>query len=125
MENLPDTQKPIIVPLKRPTASASRGDLPDPTQYHTDIPELIASPLTRAEHEDVMKALERIDEILEKPQSVGMRVELAAAVLAHATKAAYASAAATGHPSQAQKLYDLFEQVAVRRSRELYRQGRG
>jgi hypothetical protein len=53
-----------------------------------------------------------------------MRVELAAALLAHANKAAYESAAGTGHHSQAQKLYDLFERVAVRPSRELNRQGR-
>lgn len=99
-------------------------DLPDPRQYRTAIPELLARPLTREEHDDVLACLNAIDKVLSKPQSVMMRVELAAALLAHACSAAFESAAATGHPKDGQQRYDLFEDLAVARARELYAQKR-
>lgn len=55
--------------------------------------------------------------------TVAARSELAAVLLASATKTAHASAAPTGQPEKADKLRFAFEALAVERSRELYAQG--
>ena len=65
-----------------------------------------------------------VDEVLSKPQSVMMRVELAAALLAHACAQGYTGAKATGYEGDPQDIYDTFERIAVLRSRELYSQDR-
>jgi hypothetical protein len=108
----PDHLRPIIIPFPSQTAQA-----PDPRQYRTEIPEFRAMPLSRAQFGDVCACLTSIDHILSKPQTVAMRTELAAALLAHACAAGYESAAAQGKPEEAQMRYDAFERLAVLRAR--------
>lgn len=59
-----------------------------------------------------------------KPQSVMMRLELAAALLAHACSAAFDSTEAMCQPEEGQERYDTFERLTVLRARELYSQER-
>jgi hypothetical protein len=125
-EPIPDHRQPIIVPFPTPYQPSDEGsaDRPDPGQYKTEIPELRAMALSREQFDDVRACLSNIDKVLAKPQTVSMRVELAAALLAHACSAAYESAGAQGHPEEGQMRYDVFERLAMLRARELFKQKR-
>jgi hypothetical protein len=122
----PDHLQPIIVPFSWPDLDPEEdpGDRPDPRRYRTEIPELRAMGLSRAEFNDVRACLGGIDEVFGKPQTLSMRLELAAALLAHLCSAAFKSAKAQGHPHDAEKRYDIFERLAVLRARELFKQNR-
>jgi hypothetical protein len=69
--------------------------------------------LSGEQFDDVRACLTSIDEILSKSQTVSMRVELAAALLAHACSSAFESAAAQGHPEEGKMRYDVLERLAV------------
>ncbi len=122
----PDHLRPIVVPFSWPDLDPDEEgpDRPDPRRYRTEIPELRAMALSREEFNDVRACLSGIDEVLAKPQTLSMRLELAAALLAHACSAAFQSAKAQGHPNDGQKRYDIFERLTVLRARELFKQKR-
>ncbi|KAB2919904.1 MAG: hypothetical protein F9K29_03305 [Hyphomicrobiaceae bacterium] len=107
----------------------AQGSSPDTAQasdrsWHTDIPELQARPLEPQEYDLLLECLRAVDKILSAGATTILRMELAAALLASACSSAYESAEDMGVPEEAQERYDLFEELTVRRSRELRAQGR-
>jgi hypothetical protein len=97
---------------------------PDPRAWNTEIPELLASPLSREDHEQVLECIRAIAPAQARGMTVFARMELAAALLADACSSAYESAEAQGVTAQGPARYALFEDLALRRARELYAQGR-
>jgi hypothetical protein len=105
-------------------AQAANTDRPDPTDWKTEIPELLVSGFNRQD-------LKKIDEILHavaqieslEPIKVVTRIELAAAFLVMACECAYDSAEATESPGQRPNLYAKTEEIVMRRAREIYAQG--
>ena len=105
-------------------AAQANTDKPDPNEWKTEIPEVLASGFSRHD-------LEKVDEILQavaqiegrEPIKVIVRIELAAAFLATACKIAFESAEAIGAPSEGPNLYAKTEELVVRRAREIYAQG--
>jgi len=99
---------------------------PDPRLWHTEIPELEACPISREDHERVMECLRACAPVQgrEPGMSVFARMELAAALLADACSSAYRSAAAQGAPDEGPARYAAFEDLVLRRAREIYAQGR-
>jgi len=99
---------------------------PDPQLWHTEIPELEACPISREDHERVMECLNAFAPVQgrEPGMSVFARMELAAALLADACSSAYRSAAAQGAPDEGPARYAAFEDLVLRRAREIYAQGR-
>jgi hypothetical protein len=99
-------------------------DRPDPAEWTTEIPELLASGITR-------KDLALVDEVLhaiapiEGRQLLKLvtRIEIAAAFLTSACDCAFNSADAIGSPGEAPGLYAKTEELVLRRARELYVQG--
>jgi hypothetical protein len=126
LRDVPDHKQTIIVPFSWPEFETEEGsgERPDPRRYRTEIPEIQAMDLSRREFNDVRACLGGIDEVLSRPQRLAMRLELAAALLAHLGSAAFKSACAQGHPEDAEKRYDIFEHLAVLRARELFKQKR-
>lgn len=113
----PSTFFPTTEPSSRPVQCATGSDVSASTRS-------TSRPLTREEHDGVRACLQAIDKVMAKPQSVMMRLELAAALLAHACSAAFDSAEAMGQPEEGQERYDTFERLTVLRARELYSQER-
>ena len=85
--------------------------------YHLD--------LTNKDVAQVKECLRALAPVLKSGMTVAARSELAAVLLASATKTAHASAAHTGQPANAHTLRFAFEALAIERSRELYVQGIG
>jgi hypothetical protein len=98
--------------------------LPDERAWSTEIPELLARPVSQEEHDQVLQCVRAIAPIQARGMSVVARMELAAAVLADACASAYRSADAEGKPELGPARHAFFEDLAVRRARELYVQGR-
>lgn len=86
----------------------------------SNLPGLKEMPVGDAEKRLVLDCLEAIDGIIAQPTSLRMKLELAAAILVYACSAAYDSAAAHGRPNDAGKRYDVLEELAVARARELF-----
>jgi hypothetical protein len=107
--------------LQRP---AQAGSMPDPQQWNTEIPELQARPLSRQEHEQVLECIRAIAPVQARGMSVSARMELAAALLADACSSAYQSAEAQGVAAEGPARYAAFEDLTLRRAREIYAQGR-
>jgi hypothetical protein len=96
----------------------------DPRQWQTEIPELVASPLKRGDHRQVLECMSAIDPILARGATVAMRMEFAAAMLASACANAYESADAQGARGHGPERFYSAEDLILRRARELYAQGR-
>jgi hypothetical protein len=91
-----------------------------PTLPPTEIEALKGQLLSGKERRLVADSLYAIDDVLCGPVSVRTRLEVASMLLASACGAAFDSAAAQGHPEDAEKRYEFFEQLALLRARELF-----
>jgi hypothetical protein len=98
--------------------------VPDPQAWSTEIPELLASPLSREEYEQVVACLRAMDPLQSPGMTVGARMELAAALLADACSSAYQAVEALGRANEGPAQYTEAEDLVLRRARELYAQGR-
>jgi|EndMetStandDraft_5_1072996.scaffolds.fasta_scaffold03421_2 hypothetical protein len=106
-------------------AASKLPDRPDPRIWNTEIPELLASPFSQKDLDQVMECMRVIAPIEEKGMTVVTRMELAAAFLAAACSSAFDSAAEMGDdPAEGPDRYAMAEEVVVKRARELYGQGR-
>jgi hypothetical protein len=108
-----------LAPVDEPAAAP-----PDERVWSTEIPELLARPLSREEHEQVLECVGAIAPIQARGMSVVARMELAAALLADTCSTAFRSAEAEGNAELGPASYAFFEDLALRRARELYAQGR-
>lgn len=106
------------------TAASAGQSAPDPRAWNTEIPELQACPITREDHDQVMECLRAFAPIQARGMTVAARMELAAALLAGTCSAAYHSAAAQGASEEGPARFATFEDLVLRRARELYAQGR-
>jgi hypothetical protein len=105
-------------------AAQAQTDRPDPSDWKTEIPELLVSGFSQRD-------LKKVDEILRavaqiegrEPIKVITRIELAAVFLTMACECAYESAEATGSPGEGPNLYAKTEELVVRRAREIYAHG--
>jgi hypothetical protein len=103
---------------------ARREGGPKPEGWNTEIPELLASDFSEEDFAHVRACLEAMAPIEGgRPMKLVARIELAAAALATACEHAYDSAHGTGSPERASDLYDIAEELVIRRARELYAQG--
>jgi hypothetical protein len=104
----------------------AEGNLPDPSEWMTEIPELLVSGFTKQDLDTVHEIMTAIAPIEARPPGlkVVQRIELAAVFLASACDLAYDSANATGAPGAGPDLYAKTEEIVVRRARESYGQGR-
>ena len=101
--------------------AAAPEDRPDPEEWSTEIPELLASGFDRNDWAKVREILRAITPIEERePVKVITRIELAAAFLASACGAAYDSAAETGAGGHGPSLYAVTEELVLRRARQKY-----
>ena len=104
-------------------AATARGDKPDAQQWTTEIPELLASPFTQQDFDQVQECLRAIEPIEARGMKVVTRIELAASLLAHACSHGYTSGEETGEGGDGPNLFALTEQLVIRRAREIYGQG--
>ena len=108
--------------------SVRSGKRPSPSTIspsrNTEIPELLVSPFFQEDFDHVRACLHAMAPVeASRPMKLAARIELAAAALATACEHAYDSAHGTGQPENAQKLYEMAEELVIRRARELYAQG--
>lgn len=108
----------------RPTHKFKPEDLPDPRQWHSELIEFQARPLTKHDHAQVLQCLNLIGRVEATGMTVLARMELAAALMAGACTSAYNSAAAQGEPADGPERFSHSEDFIVRRAREIYAQGR-
>ena len=104
-------------------AASKRPDRPDPRLWDTKIPELLMSPFTQQDFDQVSECLHVIAPIEARGMKVVTRIELAAALLAAACEHGYVSGEETPGPGGGPDLFALTEQLVVRRAREIYAQG--
>ena len=97
---------------------------PDPQEWNTEIPELLASPLSRKDYEQVVACLRAMDPVQRPGMTVAARMELAAALLADACSSGYQAVEALGRANEGPTQYAEVEDLVLRRARELYAQGR-
>ncbi len=99
---------------------------PDPGEWTTEIPEMLASGFDKEDLQGIREILAAVAPIEgREPLKVIVRIELAAAFLTTACTAAYDSAAATGSADERPPLYAATEAIVIRRAREIHGQGRG
>jgi hypothetical protein len=97
--------------------ASEQADRPDPAEWSTQIPELLASPFSKEDFAQVRECLRAIAPIEASGMKVVTKIELAAALLASACELAFESAGQEGSGPQ---LFALTEDLVVRRARELY-----
>jgi hypothetical protein len=104
---------------------ASKGvDRPDPSEWKTEILELLVAGFDRQDLKKVDEILHAVAQIESRePIKVVARIELAAVFLAMACECAYDGAEATGSPGEGPKVYAKTEEIVVRRAREIYAGG--
>jgi hypothetical protein len=103
---------------------ARKAGGPKPEGWNTEIPELLVSDLSQEDFDHVRACLKAMAPVeASRPMKLAARIELAAAALATACEHAFEGAHATGHPENAEDLYDKAEELVIRRARELYAQG--
>jgi hypothetical protein len=95
-------------------------DADGPKLPPTEIQILKEMPLSGNDRQLVADTLFAVDNVLSGPVTVRTRLEIASMLLASACGAAYDSAAAQGHPKDAEERYEVFEQLAAMRARELF-----
>jgi hypothetical protein len=95
-----------------------------PKGWNTLIPELLISPFTQQDYDQVRECVSAIGPIEARGMKVVTRVELAAALLASALDHAYISGEEDAQ-GDGPKLFALTEELVLRRAREIYAQGHG
>jgi len=95
-----------------------------PQGWNTLIPELLISPFTQQDYDQVRECVSAIGPIEARGMKVVTRVELAAALLATALDHAYISGEEDAQ-GDGPKLSALTEELVLRRAREIYAQGHG
>lgn len=109
----------------RRTHSKAKAD--PPTGKHvisTELPELLGYTLKDAELEKVVRCLNAIDNTLGHTSTFVM-LEVAAALVVMTCQSAFDSAGADGTPEEGPQRYHYFEDLILRRAREIYAQGHG
>jgi len=106
------------------TQSTPPESVPDAQAWNTEIPELLASPLSRQEYDQVVACLRAMDPVQSPGMTVAARMELAAALLADACSSGYQAVEALGRANEGPAQYAEVEDLVLRRARELYAQGR-
>ena len=105
-------------------AAQAQTDRPDPSDWKTDIPELLVAGFNRRDLKNVDEILHAVAQIESRePIKVVTRIELAAAFLAMACECAYEGAEATGTQGEGPNVYAKTEEIVMRRAREIYAQG--
>jgi hypothetical protein len=102
--------------------AAARPDKPN--DWNTQIPELLISPFTQQDYDQVRECVSAIAPIEARGMKVVTRVELAAALLCSACDHAYISGEEDAQ-GDGPKLFALTEELVLRRAREIYAQGHG
>ena len=95
-----------------------------PKGWNTLIPELLISPFTQQDYDQVRECVSAIGPIEARGMKVVTRVELAAALLASALDHAYISGEEDAQ-GDGPRLFALTEELVLRRAREIYAQGHG
>jgi hypothetical protein len=95
-----------------------------PKDWNTEIPELLISPFTQQDYDQVWECVSAISPIEARGMKVVTRIELAAALLASACDHAYISGEEDAL-GDGPKLFALTEELVLRRAREIYAQGHG
>jgi hypothetical protein len=95
-----------------------------PTGWNTQIPELLMSPFTQQDYDQVRECTQAISPMEARGMKVVTRIELAAALLASACDHAYVSGEDDAK-GDGPKLFALTEELVLRRAREIYAQGHG
>jgi hypothetical protein len=95
-----------------------------PHGWNTQIPELLISPFTQQDYDQVRECISAIAPIESRGMKVVTRVELAAALLCSACDHAYISGEKDAQ-GDGPKLFALTEELVLRRAREIYAQGHG
>ena len=103
-------------------AASARPD--KPKGWNTQITELLISPFTQQDYDQVRECVSAIAPIEARGMKVVTRVELAAALLASTLDHAYVSGEEDGQ-GDGPKLFALTEELVLRRAREIYAQGHG
>jgi len=103
-------------------AASARPD--KPKGWNTQITELLISPFTQQDYDQVRECVSAIAPIEARGMKVVTRVELAAALLASACDHAYISGEEDAQ-GDGPKLFALTEELVLRRAREIYAQGHG
>jgi hypothetical protein len=105
-------------------AAQAQTDRPDPSDWKTEIPELLVAGFNRQDLKKVNEILHAVVQIESRePIKVVTRIELAAAFLAMACECAYEGAEATGSQGEGPNVYAKTEEIVMRRAREIYAQG--
>jgi hypothetical protein len=102
--------------------ASKRPDRPDPSEWKTEIPELLLSPFTKQDLAQVRECLRAIAPIEALGIKVVTQIELAAALMAAACQHAYESGEEDGE-RDGPNMFSLTEEIIVRRAREIYAQG--
>jgi hypothetical protein len=102
--------------------ASKRPDRPDPSEWKTEIPELLLSPFTKQDLAQVHECLAAIAPIEERGMKVVTQIELTALLMAAACEHGYASGEEDGE-RHGPGMFSLTEQLVVRRAREIYAQG--
>jgi hypothetical protein len=103
-------------------AASMRPD--KPKGWNTQITELLISPFTQQDYDQVRECVSAIAPIEARGMKVVTRVELAAALLCSACDHAYVSGEEDAQ-GDGPKLFALTEELVLRRAREIYGQGHG
>jgi hypothetical protein len=95
-----------------------------PNGWNTQITELLISPFTQQDYDQVGECVSAIASIEARGMKVVTRIELAAALLASACDHAYVSGEEDAQ-GDGPSLFALTEELVLRRAREIYAQGHG
>jgi hypothetical protein len=104
-------------------AASKRPGRPDPQVWNTKIPELLISPFSQDDLDQVIECLRAIAPIEARGMKVVTRIELAACLLTAACEHGYESGEETEGRGEGPELFALTEQLVLRRAREIYAQG--
>jgi hypothetical protein len=103
-------------------AASARPD--KPKGWNTQITELLISPFSQQDYDQVGECVSAIAPIEARGMKVVTRIELAAALLASACDHAYVSGEEDAQ-GDGPNLFALTEELVLRRAREIYAQGHG
>ena len=102
--------------------ASKQPDRPDPHEWNTQITELLVSPFTKQDLEQVRECLRAIAPIEARGMKVATRIELAAALLAAACEPSFEGREAIGEPDHGPKLFALTRYCSSASPRTLRRQ---
>lgn len=99
---------------------------PRPGEWHTEIPELLASPFKQKDLDRVHECMAAIEPIEARgSMTVVTRIELAAAFAATAMEHVYRAGEETGEPGDGVGLFEMAADLIIRRAKEIYARGHG